>query len=1571
MIPLIFKRPAICLFNPQPQARTIYVYAIYRSCPRLWLRVKHNTVQRTWDKLPACQPVAEFRHCLHKILTSWKLIPRSLNGIGVKQANRGPLGVIFLLGAILSLSNPERAQGVQTGPPESLEVLFWGDNGHHQPAARAQQLIPVLASRGIRVQYSDNSDDLNLDNLKKFHGLILYANTTRIEPAQESALLEYVAQGGGFVPLHCASYCFLNSSPYIDLVGAQFLKHGAETMATKIVAPDHPIMRGFSGFQSFDETYIHTKHNDRNRIILEVREQGGQAEGRSAEPWTWVRTHGSGRVFYTAWGHDHRTWGHPGFHALVERGIRWACGSDQALNQPYLDQEVFAVPEMTTLAGDLVPFEYEDVGPKIPNYPVSERWGVLGQNKSRMQKPLPPSHSIKHFVTPENFHLELFASEPEIQGKPIAMNWDHRGRLWLCETIDYPNELRPPGEGRDRIRICEDTNGDGRADKFTVFAENLSVPTAIEFYRDGAIVHAGVETLFLRDTNGDDRADQRDVLITGWAMNDTHGGVSNFQYGLDNRYWAMQGYNNSRPKFAGGSHPGFRQGPFNFVVDGVQAPAVPSVEFVRSTTNNSWGLGISEEGLVFASTANRAPSFFVPIPNRYYERVRGWSASLIADAIFDTHLFKPITQNVRQVDHHGGYTAGAGHALYTARNYPQSWWNRVAFVCGPTGHLVGTFVLRREGATYRDTNPFNLLASDDEWSAPIMAEVGPDGNVWVIDWYNFIVQHNPTPQGFSTGQGNAYETDLRDKKHGRIYRVVYDGPDAGHAPSPDLSSENAAGLVTALSHPNRLWRRHAQRLLVEHNHRDVIGQLLRLVKEPSMDAAGLNVGAIHALWTLKGIGAINEQAKDVMQAISAALRHQSAGVRRNAVLVLPPSEHSISAIENAGILADSNLQVRLAAFLALADMPENAQAGELLARAAHVPENVADRWLKEAIICAGASHASSFLAGLLGANLQSSTSTAGGEVAVPTGRIEIATVLAEHLARGKPNTQQLTQLLSKARAAHPTIAQAVIRGLALGWPRDYQPEMTQILEAELDQLVVQLPISARGQLVQLAGNWGSDKLKKYAAEIKRDLMESVTNASLSEQQRIAAAQNVIDISPNDAEVVSQLVQQVTPQLSPAVASGIIRALSASRATNLARTLVSSWGRLTPSMRADAMTVLLARPESTAHMMEAVSQGFLTISDLSLDQRQTLRTHPDRDIRTAANRMLANTGGLPNADRQKVIDEFRSATLATGNPTLGKQIFVKNCGNCHRHSGEGQEIGPDLTGMAVHPKAELLIHILDPSRSVEGNFRRYTVLTNDGKVIAGMLAAESLTAIELIDGEGKRHSISRVDVEQLSSTNKSVMPEGIETQIKQPDMVDLLEFLTSKGRFVPLPLGSVATAVSTKGLFHDGDNGPDRMVFDDWKPKVFGGVPFHVIDPIGKSRPNIVLLNGPNGSLPPKMPRSVTLPCNMVLKSLHMLSGVSGWGHPASRAGSTSLIVRFHYMDGQTEDHELRNGVHFADYIRRIDVPESQFAFRLRGQQIRYLAVSPKQRTVVRDIELLKGNDSSAPIVMSMTAEQFQ
>ncbi|MBI1904243.1 MAG: ThuA domain-containing protein, partial [Planctomycetia bacterium] len=263
--------------------------------------------------------------------------------------------VVALLGSFTHAADPPR-----------IKVLFLGDNGHHRPKDRFAQLQPVLKERGIDLTYTDKVDDLNSKTLAEYDGLAIYANTERISPEQEQALLDYVAGGKGFIPIHCASYCFLNSDKYVELVGAQFQRHGTGTFRATRSESDHPIMKSFGGFESWDETYVHTKHNDKGRTILEFR-----VDTNGREPWTWVREHGKGRVFYTAWGHDERTWGNAGFVNLIERGIRWAVGQDPGIVPAYAE-----APEMTPQRKDVKPFEYVDVGKKIPNYTPSRQWGT-------------------------------------------------------------------------------------------------------------------------------------------------------------------------------------------------------------------------------------------------------------------------------------------------------------------------------------------------------------------------------------------------------------------------------------------------------------------------------------------------------------------------------------------------------------------------------------------------------------------------------------------------------------------------------------------------------------------------------------------------------------------------------------------------------------------------------------------------------------------------------------------------------------------------------------------------------------------------------------------------------------------------------------------------------------------------------------------------------------------------------------------------------------------------------------------------------------------------------------------
>ena len=214
-----------------------------------------------------------------------------------------------------------------------------------------------------------------------------------------------------------------------------------------------------------------------------------------------------------------------------------------------------------------------------------------------------------------------------------------------------------------------------------------------------------------------------------------------------------------------------------------------------------------------------------------------------------------------------------------------------------------------------------------------------------------------------------------------------------------------------------------------------------------------------------------------------------------------------------------------------------------------------------------------------------------------------------------------------------------------------------------------------------------------------------------------------------------------------------------------------------------------------------------------------------------------------------------------------------------------------------------------------------------------------------------------------------MPEGFEKQLGPDGLKDLLAYLTRPGKYLPLDLRAASTIVSTRGMFFGPDSAAECLVFPDWSPKTFQGVPFALVDPKGASVKNVILLNGPNGTTAPTMPKSVSLACNAPAKMIHFLSGVSGWGATGPDDPQTvTMIVRLHYADGASEDHELKNGVHFADYIRPINVPGSKLAFRLRGQQIRYLAVKPKRTEPITRIELVKGPDDTAPIVMAVTVE---
>ena len=524
-----------------------------------------------------------------------------------------------------------------------------------------------------------------------------------------------------------------------------------------------------------------------------------------------------------------------------------------------------------------------------------------------LQLPMSVKASMERTQVPADCELKLFASEPDI-AKPIAFAWDDRGRCWVVETRDYPHGIHENGEGQDSIKICEDTDGDGRADKFTVFADKLNLPTGIVFARKGIIVAAPPKFIYLEDTNGDDKADVRETIIDCWGIRDTHAQASNLHYGFDNWIYGCVGYSGIEG-YVGGKKHQFAMGTYRFKADG------SALEFLHQFTNNAWAHSTNDAGDQFGGTANGAPIFFGGIPaTAYGEGSRGLTAKKI-NVVDTCHT---ITPNFRQVDVFGGYTAAAGSNFIYSDALPARFQGK-AMICEPTMKVVALMDVQPDGAGWKALNDMNIYASSDEWNSPVHAEVGPDGAIWVADFQNFIIQHNPTPSlergGFvaTTGPGGAHENDLRDHSRGRIYRIVAKG-------APKVA-DTLYGRLTG------------QRLAVEN----------KTLKPHS-------TFGIHDLWTQQALGKLDAKTHQ------AALISNDAKLRRNAIRALGNDKAAQDLFFGSGVFSDPDLHTRLAAFVKLADFPTTPEIQTLVKKLAADPVVKNDEWLAEAAKMLGKKH---------------------------------------------------------------------------------------------------------------------------------------------------------------------------------------------------------------------------------------------------------------------------------------------------------------------------------------------------------------------------------------------------------------------------------------------------------------------------------------------------------------------------------------------------------------------------------------------------------------------------------------
>lgn len=561
----------------------------------------------------------------------------------------------------------------------------------------------------------------------------------------------------------------------------------------------------------------------------------------------------------------------------------------------------------------------------------------------KVQNPLSPEDSRQHIQLPDGFEASLFAAEPDIIN-PIAFAWDERGRLWVIQSQDYPHGLAND-VGGDRITICEDTDGDGMADKFTDFATEQSLSTGIVIVKGGAIVAQAPEMVFLEDTDGDDKMDKRTLLFDGFGTYDTHAGPSSLKYGPDNQIWGSVGYSGFENQFDG-KNVNFTRGVYRFSKDG------KSFEPLGQFNNNTWGLGITQDFEIFGSTANNNHCCYVGIPLKHYEHLpKRPSWAINADFIQGHYeIFSPNPIPLQQVDVRGGYTAAAGANFYTADNYPSEYQNQM-YVNEPTGHLVHIAKIVSDGAGYKEVDGGNIFASTDSWTAPVYAETGPDGNLWIADWYNPVIQHNPDKRGMENqiwnankGEGNAHLNPLRDKGHGRIYIIKH--KNGSQSDIKTLNPSDSKGLLAALQSTNMFWRTTAQRLIVENNLTNLIPDLIEMVEKNTSKS---NLGASHALWAIEGLGGFDGANEKANQVIEKALAHESIGAKRTALSLIPTTAIGSEILVKSGLLEADDLHLRLAAMLRASELPETDALFDVMESISTDETNLNDKWLKAAI----------------------------------------------------------------------------------------------------------------------------------------------------------------------------------------------------------------------------------------------------------------------------------------------------------------------------------------------------------------------------------------------------------------------------------------------------------------------------------------------------------------------------------------------------------------------------------------------------------------------------------------------
>ena len=960
---------------------------------------------------------------------------------------------------------------------------------------------------------------------------------------------------------------------------------------------------------------------------------------------------------------------------------------------------------------------------------------------SHKESPLTPKDSLEAIQLDPAWHVDLFASEP-LFADPVAMDIDEDGRIYVVQNSGYPLDTE---HAVGKVWLLEDTDGDGKPDKSTAFADKLILPTGVMRWKKGVIVTDAPNVWYMEDTDGDGKADVKRVLLTGFAFTNPQHTVNSPTYGLDNWiYLAHEGFANAvvfAEKFGDkGSEIHFADRPKPSVKNERRNVCFRPGSFQLETTSSTsqFGLTFDDYGhLLTVNNSNHARAEMIAA--RYLARnpdlLAGSSMQDTSDHGTAAQVFFTVKNPRLEL------LSGAG--VFTSA-CSITWFQGGTLVAEPVHSLVHRDIWTPAGSTFvakRAKENVEFLTSTDSWFRPVNFYLGPDGALYAIDYYRKVIEH---PEWTSR---EVYEAkDIYDGKDlGRIYRITPAGSRAATPARPRLSQASDAELVSYLERPEIWWRRTAQRLLVDRQSEKAVEPLRRLALEGKSP-----LGRLHALWTLDGLGRLDAPL------VEKALGDREAGVRENAIIL---AESRIAQGKLTAALlemekdGDARVRFQLLATLGSVHTPAAAQIRKRL-----LDRDMEDRWVQTAALSASSDEALPALEAAIASHDANTPGRASyfqqlGSVVGARGKAaELAKVLdMAAAASGSKDAEwwraaQLEGLASGLHARHATLAaQPALLRL-------YDGDAASVRRAALHLIEISgLPPGAGAALAKAAAT-ALDRQRP--GDLRADAISLLA---------LAPAGKPVDfyqkfIEPGEPEEVQ---------------SAAVRALGKQKGIEPARFLLARWRSLTPSVRSEAGSALVSDSERFQLLLGAIDKGDIQSWSLPLRQRLQMQMYRDPALRERARSLFADKAG----NREDAVKRYRAVLdNTTGDPSQGRATFEKVCSKCHKLNGVGSEVGPDLATVRNRTPDAMLTDILIPSRSIAQMYEAYVVETTSSGILEGVIGEQTSTTITLVHEQGKKDVIPRSEIKQMYVANLSAMPEDIDKEVTPGQMANLIAYL---------------------------------------------------------------------------------------------------------------------------------------------------------------------------------------------------